>query len=307
MLEEQLIAARWALYLDLGLLFGLPFFALYNGRGDDAGSKLPLRAPVAILALVGLLLSVWAFLVMTAGMMGEGLSSLDREALRMVIMETNVGWAFVARLLALLVVAALAMGWGTRGKVALAGTTLFSGIAVSSLAWSGHGAATDGALGIAHLANDIVHLLAASAWIGALAAFLSSMSASRRRSAEALEAAHRTLDGFALSGSVIVALIVISGIVNSALLVGADNLLTLGTTSYGRLLIIKLALFFCMVALAASNRFRLTPAIRAGMVVGDTAGPVARLRGSLWLEFGAGVAILGLVGWLGTLAPPAST
>ena len=31
---------------------------------------------------------------------------------------------------------------------------------------------------------------------------------------------------------------------------------------------------------------------------------IARFRRTLWLEAGAGMLILGLVGWLGTLSPP---
>nr|QQZ51066.1 hypothetical protein JKL49_07825 [Phenylobacterium glaciei] len=41
----------------------------------------------------------------------------------------------------------------------------------ASFAWMGHGAATEGALGLLHLSADILHTLAAGAWIGALVAF----------------------------------------------------------------------------------------------------------------------------------------
>lgn len=305
MLEEQLIAARWGLYLNLGLLFGLPLFALFTGRDRDAAT-LPLRVPMAILAFAGLLLSAWSFVIMTASMMGAPLFSLDSATLRMVLAETNVGWAFIARMFALLTVMALAISSQARGRAALAGMTLVAGVALASLVWHGHGVATEGLLGTVHLVSDIVHLLAASAWIGALAAFLWATGASYRKTLEALETAHVALVGFATSGSIIVGLIVLTGIVNSAILVGPENVWALGASSYGRLLMIKLALFVVMLALAATNRFRLTPALRAGIDGGETDAAVVRLRRSLWLEVGAGILILIIVAWLGTLPPPAT-
>lgn len=42
------------------------------------------------------------------------------------------------------------------------------GLAAASFAWTGHGGIGAGVLGPAHLLADIIHLLAATAWIGAL-------------------------------------------------------------------------------------------------------------------------------------------
>src|SRR3546814_1623346 len=61
-----------------------------------------------------------------------------------------------------------------------------------------------------------------------------------------------------------------------------------------------------MLVLAASNRFRLTPALEAVLAADQTRSATARLRRSLWLEAGAGIAILALVAWFGTLEPPRS-
>src|SRR3546814_11704396 len=68
----------------------------------------------------------------------------------------------------------------------------------------------------------------------------------------------RALAGFAGAGTLLVALIVLSGLVNGLILVGFDNVGELGTSLYGQLLVIKLVLFGGMLVLAASNRFRLT-------------------------------------------------
>src|SRR3546814_7877736 len=73
------------------------------------------------------------------------------------------------------------------------------------------------------------------------------------------DTAHRALAGFATAGTVIVGLVIVTGIVHSYALIGPQNISGLFQSAYGQLLLIKLVLFGLMLALAASNRFRLTP------------------------------------------------
>ena len=72
---------------------------------------------------------------------------------------------------------------------------------------------------------------------------------------------------------------------------------------------IKLVLFCAMVALASLNRFRLTPALGVQLELPNIARSAATLHAvtrSVGIESGAAAAILGVVAWLGTLAPPAA-
>jgi len=121
-----------------------------------------------------------------------------------------------------------------------------------------------------------------------------------------LRLTHRALEGFSLVGTVIVALIVASGLVNSYMLVGPAHVLSLPSTLYGQLLIAKLVLFGVMLALAAANRFRLTPALDQAIKENGTMTAITLLRRSLIFEASAALLILGLVAWLGTLEPPMS-
>lgn len=82
--------------------------------------------------------------------------------------------------------------------------------------------------------------------------------------------------------------------------------MTLSSTRYGQLLVAKLILFGFMVALAAANRFRLTPAFDQAIQSGDASSALRLLRRSLSIEGSAALLILGLVAWLGTLEPPMS-
>jgi putative copper resistance protein D len=214
-----------------------------------------------------------------------------------------MGTAFLVRVGAL--VAAFAFGVVSSGRrEILLAVALLGAVALGSLAWSGHGVMDDGRTGTVHLVADIVHLLAAGVWVGALASLLWMLATAHD---DSTAAAHHALAGFASVGTASVALVVASGLINSWLLVGPKDLLSLGTSLYGQLLLMKLALFAGMVSLAAVNRFRLTPALGDARTSDDARYALRRLRLSLTLETFAAFAILGLVAWLGTLEPPIST
>ncbi len=293
------IVVRWALVADLMLLFGMPMFAIYS-PGVDAKIRAPLRLSIVLIALAGMPLSILGIAILAAAMSGLPLAQIDAATLSMLVTQTSVGAAFIVRLTASALAFALALQRSGRRAIVLA-IALCGAVALGSLAWSGHGVMDDGRVGTLHLVADIVHLLAAGVWVGALASLLWVLITARHGSTAA---SHQALAGFASVGTASVALVLASGLINSWLLVGPSNVLTLGTSLYGQLLLIKLALFAGMIALAAINRFRLTPALGAARTPDDALHALRRLRVSLTLETIAAFAILGLVAWLGTLEPP---
>lgn len=189
----------------------------------------------------------------------------------------------------------------------LGGVALCSAVALGTLAWTGHGAMDEGAIGWVHLAADILHLLASGAWVGALVGLILLVFRSAARvDAAHLSLTHRALHGFGTVGTIVVGTIVLTGLANAWVLVGIGNVATLATTLYGQLLLAKLALFAAMLGLASVNRFRLTLAFERSIASGDHDEALGALRASLAVETTCVVAILGLIAWLGTLAPPAS-
>jgi copper resistance protein D len=70
------------------------------------------------------------------------------------------------------------------------------------------------------------------------------------------------LDRFSAIGSAVIVSLILSGLINSWFLIGVANWRALFTTAYGVALLIKLALFALMLALAAMNRFRWAPRLR---------------------------------------------
>ena len=297
------IVVRWALVADLMLLFGVPLFASYSAPRVEAKTIALFRSVILTAALSGILLSGLGLAILAATMSGVPLVQVDSATLSMLAMQTAVGTAFLVRVGAL--VAALAFGVASGGRrVILLAVALCGAVALGSLAWSGHGVMDDGRTGTVHLVADIVHLLAAGVWVGALSSLLWLLITAQH---DDTAAAHHALAGFASVGTASVALVLVSGLINSWLLVGPRNILSLGASLYGQLLLVKLVLFAGMVSLAAINRFRLTPALGNALSAGDKRQALRRLRLSLTLESFAAFAILGLVAWLGTLEPPVST
>lgn len=305
-METALVLVRLAQYAGAVILFGSSLFFLYalprEGIVSAAGLGWPrqLLLAGAALTLAGGLIGL---LVQTATMAGSLAEALKPASLQFMVTGTGIGRAAVARAAAgaLALLALLAFRPSRRLWVLTCGLGAAASV---SLGWMGHGAATEGPGGSVHLVSDIFHALAAAVWLGALAAFLILLWPRGPAAPERSRALHAALHGFSGLGSILVATLVATGLVNSWFLVGVDRLSGLWTTDYGRLLLAKLVLFAFMLALAAANRFRLTPALGASLDGNRTPDQaLAKLKSSVVLETTAGFAILILVAWLGTLAP----
>ena len=127
--------------------------------------------------------------------------------------------------------------------------------------------------------------------------------AGRSGNAGAGQAALRGLVRFSAIGVRVVGVLLASGLVNSWFLVGRARLGRVLTTPYGRLLLAKLALFGFMLALAAVNRYWLTPQLERAHAT-DGARSFQPVIRSILTETAFALLVLGLVSWLGTLSPP---
>jgi putative copper resistance protein D len=298
-MEPWLMGLRAAQYAAASLVLGLPAFMLYGG-GVFGGQAPRWARPALGGSAVMLALLATAALALQTGLMAGALDqALNPEALGFVLGGTSLGAAYAVRigagLLLLLAVLALRPGRG----LWLVGLSL--GLVVAaSFAWTGHGAATEGPGHGLHLASDIAHAVAALIWLGAVFAFVAMATRRIETDAAAKTELARALGGFARVGSICVAVLLLTGLINSFYLVGIERVLSLGETAYGRLLAVKLAAFAAMLGLAALHRFSSTPALERGQ------GGLVGLRLSLGAELALGLLILVLVGAMGMLAPPAS-
>jgi len=313
--DPVLIGIRFALYADLMLIAGLAAFPLFALTRSERHEPQPMMAAIwraeRWLCAIGLLVSSLGMGVLAASMQGVGILSLEFQPFWDLVRETEVGMAWIYRSAALLLALAVAIWmvrWPTTSAAVLAGA---GSVAVATLVWSGHAGATEGAAGTIHRISDILHMIAAAVWVGAIGAFLLLISPRRVRDwPDGLAVAARSLDRFSLVGTVCVLIIAVTGLINSQLIVGAENIGRSLGSPYGQLLLAKLALFGLMLALAAANRWRLTPALAAAVAGGDAEdidtdpdAALAAMRRSLIIEALAALAILALVAWFGTLEP----
>ena len=300
MLEVAVIALRWLQYSGAVVLLGAPLFLLYSFRGPDGPNLAWARPTLIVATIIVALNSLAALVAQTAVMAGSLSEALKPASLSFMVTGTALGMAMAARaVIALVAIALLKPGrclWGLTATIGL--------VVVASFAWTGHGAATEGPNGLVHLIADIIHAVAAALWLGALAALTILLL---RRTEPDNAAMHRALHGFAGLGTLAVVLLVLTGLVNSWFLVGPARVAELGAGLYGQLLIAKLALFAVMLALAAGNRFGLTPGL--GSVLARSEDPrqaLQRLRRSVVVETLVGVVLLAVVAVMGTLAPPSA-
>ncbi len=299
------IGVRFALYTDLMLLFGLPLFVLYNFRNEQRLAKDALRFDSILIGVagIGLLLSVCSMALLAKSMSGVShFVDLRQHIFEMIITDTDAGLAWAARIVALLLIILFLLLLKRWRLASLSLTAAFAAITLATLGWGGHGAMDEGTRGYVHLFADIAHLLAAGAWLGALAAFALLLRGAKRDPYNRMLLLSHGLSGFAVVGTIIVATLAITGIANYWLIVG-PTLAGLVSSPYGTLLLIKLGLFAAMLGLAAVNRYHLGPLLKLAIARGDHASAVVSLRKSLIFETSAAVVILMLVAWLGTLNP----
>jgi putative copper export protein/mono/diheme cytochrome c family protein len=308
-------AVHFAATLTLAgaLVFGAVVAApAWRGADDDAG-RATFRLRLLRIAWTGLALAVisgaaWQVLLAAGMSDGPPAEVFSGGILATVLLHTTFGHAWLVRF-ALAALLAAALSWisskrADRSPWAIA--ALLALVFTAALVHSGHAAATAGWLGSFHRAADGLHLLAASAWLGGLLPLAVLLAAAGRDEIAPAVARAVTLR-FSVLGVISVAILLATGTVNGWLLAGSMPALI--GTDYGRLLVIKVALFLVMVAIAAVNRLRLTPRlVRAGKEDDEvTAGRKAlrALARNSAIETALGLAILVLVGALGTTPPGA--
>lgn len=292
--EGGLITVRALLYGGTLIAFGLPAYLACApvAAGAWLSARRGLWAGVALAASAALAATIAHLALLTAAMNGVAPAAIDREMLSFVVGDMPVGRAALVRGGALLLLVPVALLAPPAARQI--GTIALGAVALATLPWNGHAMMNAGAAGWAHLAADEVHLAAASVWIGGVAALLRLSVAVDSRGAPArAEAVAR----FALLGTLAVAALVLTGIVNMLMIADVRTALD-PAQPWSRLLAVKLLIFAFVLGLAANNRFRIAPALERA-----PAAPHRELRYSLALELGLLLAIVGIIGVLGLTSP----
>jgi copper resistance protein D len=299
-MDEALYACRFVQFAAAMLIFGAAAFRVYALAGGDTRTASSILAEfdawfghVALAAAMVALISAMALvLCQAAAMAGSPAGAVDVAAVSAVLLETRFGrvWCWHLLLAAILVLACL-------GRHPSRPVVLFLSLGLlASLGWVGHAAMDDGSTRIAHEINQSMHLLAAGLWLGGLVPLAWIIRQTRRRPGNfAISLARDALRNFSHMGYVAVALIALTGSINTSLLVGSlDGMFD---TPYGRLLAFKILIFLAMVVVALINRLRLAPRIS------HDSGAIRALGRTVALEQSLGLAVLAIVSVLGTWPP----
>jgi putative copper resistance protein D len=232
-------------------------FALYLGVLTSAGTviaalvfRLKSHRTIAVkFALLGMAAALLAFLLRGAMLTGDASGMFDPEMLGL-LWGTPVGTALSYRIggLGLLMIGLLLGRFGMWLSV-------FGGVlAIWSFDQVGHVPDRDVAL------LDIaltLHLIAVAFWIGILMP-LGQLAASPATWTKAVDIGHR----FGIIATITVPLLIIAGGYMGYILVG--SITALFTTGYGQALLVKVALVSGLLGLAAANKLRFIPRLRAG-------------------------------------------
>jgi len=291
-LTALFVLCRFAHFASLMQLFGLSVFcSLLTPEGFSA---ILLRKNQTLMVCSGLVAAVTSvgMLAIQAALMGNGWSDGLNLNVWLLVLTTAFGevWRWHLLLTAVLLLVLL-MEWLPGRNVLLFLCSL--GLLMSQ-ALIGHAAMHEGLLGFIQRSNHVVHLLSAAYWFGCLLPLLTCMWYTRQPSLRPF--AIVTLIRFSVWGHAAVALVILTGIINAAIIL--QRWPTDMTSLYQCLLVVKVLMVGMMVAVAVFNRYRLVP-----LMGKDPDRAQHYFVMMTWLEWGLALGVLLLVSVFATLAP----
>lgn len=279
-------------YAALLLAGGLAVFLAWTARGvrlPDPVRRRLLRTLRAS-ALVAVLAAAAAVPLAGAYQLGTGAGGiLTLDALDPALVQDDL--QVLALQVAGLGVAVWAAGIARSSLV----VDLVTALAVWSPALVGHTRAYEPTTLL--VVTDALHLTAGAVWLGGLVGLALTLPAisGRARDAALLLSRFSTLAGGLLAA------LALTGVLLGWRIIGSWSRLVEET--YGRLLLVKVALVLVVVAIAAWNRFRLVPRVTDGVGHDDRRRASGLVRRTVVAEAALLVAVLGVTGFL-TQKPP---
>ena len=291
-MSTTLVICRLLHFAATMLLFGAGAFLWALVPAELARAVIgPVRRMIAV-AIVVAAITALARIGLEAGQMGDGwIDGVNPGVLADVLLDTAFGRVWQWRLgLALVLVGALAFRRHDRWAFVVP----VSALLLASLGLTGHAIMQSGVVGALHRLNHALHLLAAGAWLGGLLPFilcLGQFDDPQLRSAVGV-----TLRRFSGVGHFVVALVVLTGVLNTALTLGAWPIDL--SSPYQTMLAIKIAIVAAMIAMALFNSYVLAP-----RMTNETGLALQALKIDSVAEVALGATVLALVSVFGILAP----
>jgi putative copper resistance protein D len=285
--DVAVATAKAATYAATLAASGGVFFLIYSHALLDSFCAARIRRLIRVLAFIAALAGGVMILATGASMSGDAGGLADVGLARM-ILQGGEGRASLVRLIGLMLIGGSLMG---RASPALVGF-LGSVAAATSFAWVGHVHSLSALRGAWLPALAIVvHLLGAAFWLGALVPLLIVAGKADRSRVAA------TVGRFGTAALIVVGALLAAGVVLLCLLLG--DVSELWTDDYGRLVMTKILLVSCLLALAGFNHLRLTPRLFA-----YDEGALRALKRSIMAEVAVAGCVLIVTAAMTTLAGP---
>jgi copper transport protein len=301
------IADRWLTFLSMMALVGSSLFILLVWqpavRLSGIGSELkPKWSELPFMAILLLFIASIFWLLMQSGQAaGSEIAMPWNPVVGQVLFTTRFGAAWIARIaLALALMLFLPHAKSARDRwISLGlGVLLLLTVSIGS-----HGAAQPSSF--LPITADLIHLIAASVWVGGLIHFLLGLHAIRQLDeAQRPKLTAALIPRFSALALTSTAVLTLTGLYASLLHVGSiDGLMN---TIYGRTLLVKLALVLPMIMLGAVNLLVTTPNLKQAAEKGGGSFWVGRFRKLVTSEVTLGIAVFLSVAVLTTLPPAQS-
>lgn len=286
--------SRTAVLIAGLLAAGTAFFLGFVHDGDE--DRWRLVPVVRISTIIALLGAVGLIMTQAAILTGRGAgASTDTTVLRSVLSD-DLGWASVLLLVGL---AAVHLSTDVHRRVVIQTLSLYGGLGVTvSFALWGHATAFTPSWVL--MFTDAVHATAAAVWFGGLVGLIVVL---RRREPTTVGSTAGIVGRFSAMALWSVLALVVAGVVLAV--AGSDaSWHDLVTTTWGRLVIVKVVLTSGIIAIAAWNRRVLVPSIVNGVEppVSDDRRRT-RLRRAVGIEAIVIVGVLALTGALTEVTP----
>jgi putative copper resistance protein D len=306
---DPLIASRAVHFASSLVVGGAAIFSAFVARPIHADSVLERHLERVMFAALALgLLSGATWLVSLAARIAQTsvANVISDGTAWSVLTETQFGRIWEGRFLVALLLFCVGLfgpGLRTRGLRLL---LLQAGLAIAfvgMLAWSGHAAGGIGFPGVLHFGGDVLHLLAAAAWVGGLIPLLMFIAPRVWSSQPPLAECFRVLRRFSTLAALSVTVLAASGVLNTWFM--TNGLRSFLGTEYGDLVLLKIALFLVMLGFGAANRYWLAPRLLLTNVPAEEDSRALRLLCTFAsIEIVLGLIVICVVATLGQLPPP---
>lgn len=287
-MQDGLILCRFVHFGAVLLLFGVGLFrhvlfasSLHAFEASPARRLLD-RAQ-AWLAAAALVSAVSWLMLTAANMADDWRDAVDPQTIALVLTHTFFGHVWIVHLILNLLALVFALRQRNGAPRAL---LLINTLLLLTLAPVGHGAMYDGTQGQLLILNQMLHLLGIGTWFGGLLMLALLLLHSNTVDLRAV------LARFSGIGYALVALIIVTGMINVRALSGALWPAP-ALSGFGGVLAVKVSMVLCMLALAAVNRG----------LARQRHLRLRALRITVLLECLFGIAALAAVSLLGTLPP----